>query len=1241
MRTRRGVLEQDEDRQPRVDAQLPPAGERAGTSWTPPARATGAPTTSRAWLTMAASRDAVADWEQLTGQQEPGFLRDGGRGGAGDGGGGDGGGGDGGGGLYRMTVTTVETELLTTRVLVRGGGVVADFHQSGTGATCSFDSTFPTESPLHPGLHAYSGAREALCAWLHATRVAVEQHDGCHGDVADTQRRIDALQAVLDNLPEGRSLLERSAVELETLARGGGGGGGGPPHGPPHGPPAPGAPPPVPPAALEEAERTLERDRRALGLVSARAHAALLALAQRLQRLHRSGERLLEFERWLRGVETALGHGAASGRPGEEKEAIASAVEALLEDINQHRPQMDEVTGAGDDTPVGEAVEVGAGGAAAAPLAPDARLRGRYDAALAAAALRAREGRVRAQLDAAWRSARADLSRFCEDVRAQLGAVDCVVGQRHELHARMQLSKRLLGCRDEGERLLASLLGAGRLVLRATLCPVERRAVQAALHDEQAAWDELHTSCVHAHGRLEWLYLQWRSYSERRTALLRALAAHVSAVDAQLLPQPSLADKEAALDRCREVDGALRVLGPALDELQEAARALLDRTEDAELHGDAERDALSAPHRDAAQRVQRAVVEAERRVSEHRIWVDSEQQLQKLVEDAREELSHLPPGTLTLTTLTPSLRDLHERGNAAVCTARTWGGRVGPDTGSPGGPLITRRLHALSREWESLWGDPAASPARTPSSAIAPSSSSSTVVASTIASTVVSVAFTGASTGASTNAFGIVGSSRVGDSVDLVARSPIEPAASPARPTAPPGSGDIANITNIISSATNINKISNISNATNINNISNTSSTFNISSSSSGSIDDSRNHSSSSRIGSGMQGPASAWTALGASGSGVGGRGARTERVPAALAAASPAVAAAAAATATAPAWASRRSPQDPVAPAVTAGGLASWLDRAEVMVGRIAATQPDLAAKRVALRAHEVLLEEARQYEGAAVALGEGAAVKDPGADALRQRYWRFRELLEASTQRWRELTATHNDFQQRHYAFRTWLSHGRRQLQDTLSPQGGGPGTRTRAQAELRGALHECRSQKKAELALLLQLGAAAAQDTSAAGAAKIRAWMREMRQGWDSLWSIHASCERSERGREGAAWIAREAGTAACTAQPQTEVARVEAEVTAAPEQASMVLRYRKPPPRAESSVLTRDKRGRWCAFVRRVLKAAVPFLLLLLLLALLVLLCWIPAAQRHHSCSLANNLARSFQPMLTYTNGPPPT
>ncbi|XP_078735163.1 uncharacterized protein LOC144949156 isoform X2 [Lampetra fluviatilis] len=1023
---------------------------------------------------------------------------------------------------------------------------------------------------------------------------------------------------------------------------------------PPTAPPTPGAPHPVPPAALEEAERTLEGDRRALGLVSARAHAARLALAQRLQRLHRSGEQLLEFERWLRGVETALGHGAASGRPGEEKEAIASAMEALLEDINQHRPQMDEVTGAGDDTPMGEAV--GGGGAAAAPLAPDACLRGRYDAALAAAALRAREDRVRAQLDAAWRSARADLSRFCEDVRAQLGAVDCVVGQRHELHARTQLSKRLLGCRGEGERLLASLLGAGRLVLRAALCPVERRAIQAALHDEQSAWDELHTSCVHAHGRLEWLYLQWRSYSERRTALLRALAAHVSAVDALLLPQPSLADKEVALDRCREVDGALRALGPALDELQESARALLDRTEDAELHGDAERDALRAPHRDAAQRVQCAVVEAERRVSEHRIWVDSEQQLQKLVEDAREELSHLPPGTLTLTTLTPSLRDLHERGNVAICTARTWGGRVGPDTGSPGGPLITRRLHALSREWESLWGDPAASPARTPSSAIAPSSSSSAIapssssstVASTGASTVVSVASTGGSTGA----FGIVGSFRGGDSVDLVARSPIEPAASPARSAAPPGSGDIANITNItsiISSATNITNISsatnitNISSATNISNISstNTSSTFN----SSSSIDDSRNH-SSSKIGSSisaMQGPASAWTALGASGSGVGGSGARVERVPLTLAA-SPTVAAAAAAaaTATAPVWASHRSPQGPVAPAVTAGGLAMWLDHAEAVVGRIAATQPDLAAKRVALRAHEVLLEEARQYEGAAVALGEGAAVKDPGADALRQRYWRFRELLEASTQRWRELTATHNDFQQRHYAFRTWLSHGRRQLQDTLSPQGGGTGVRTRAQVELRGALHERRSEKEAELALLLQLGAAAAQDTSAAGAAKIRAWMREMRQGWDSLWSIHASCERSERGREGAAWIAREAETAACTAQPQTEVARVEAEVTAAPEQANTALRYRKPPPCAESSVLTRDKRGsRWCAFVRRVLKAAVPFLLLLLLLALLVLLCWIPAAQRHHSCSLANNLARSFQPMLTYTNGPPPT
>uniref|UniRef100_A0A3P9J329 Spectrin repeat containing, nuclear envelope 2b n=1 Tax=Oryzias latipes TaxID=8090 RepID=A0A3P9J329_ORYLA len=58
-----------------------------------------------------------------------------------------------------------------------------------------------------------------------------------------------------------------------------------------------------------------------------------------------------------------------------------------------------------------------------------------------------------------------------------------------------------------------------------------------------------------------------------------------------------------------------------------------------------------------------------------------------------------------------------------------------------------------------------------------------------------------------------------------------------------------------------------------------------------------------------------------------------------------------------------------------------------------------------------------------------------------------------------------------------------------------------------------------------------------------------------------------------------------------------------------------------------------------FLHRVLRAA--FHLHLLFFVLLVLICLVPPSEDPSSCKLSNNFARSFQPMLHYTNGPPPT
>ncbi|KAM6273805.1 nesprin-3 isoform 2-T2 [Porphyrio hochstetteri] len=72
--------------------------------------------------------------------------------------------------------------------------------------------------------------------------------------------------------------------------------------------------------------------------------------------------------------------------------------------------------------------------------------------------------------------------------------------------------------------------------------------------------------------------------------------------------------------------------------------------------------------------------------------------------------------------------------------------------------------------------------------------------------------------------------------------------------------------------------------------------------------------------------------------------------------------------------------------------------------------------------------------------------------------------------------------------------------------------------------------------------------------------------------------------------------------------------------------------------EPDIFRKKRSGGMCSFLHRVCWAALPLQLLLLLLLLLAFL--LPLAEDNHSCTLANNFARSFNLMLRY-EGPPPT
>uniref|UniRef100_A0A8U7ML44 Spectrin repeat containing nuclear envelope protein 2 n=1 Tax=Corvus moneduloides TaxID=1196302 RepID=A0A8U7ML44_CORMO len=77
------------------------------------------------------------------------------------------------------------------------------------------------------------------------------------------------------------------------------------------------------------------------------------------------------------------------------------------------------------------------------------------------------------------------------------------------------------------------------------------------------------------------------------------------------------------------------------------------------------------------------------------------------------------------------------------------------------------------------------------------------------------------------------------------------------------------------------------------------------------------------------------------------------------------------------------------------------------------------------------------------------------------------------------------------------------------------------------------------------------------------------------------------------------------------------------------------YKKTDSKSESHPQPVQANPRSPSFFYRVLRAALPLQLFFLLLLLLA--CMIPSSEEDYSCTQANNFARSFYPMLRYTNG----
>uniref|UniRef100_UPI00358F4908 nesprin-3 isoform X2 n=1 Tax=Myxine glutinosa TaxID=7769 RepID=UPI00358F4908 len=1092
------------------------------------------------------------------------------------------------------------------------------------------------------------------------------------------------------------------------------------------------------PGLASQLSQLLEHEGDELHELERNCQASLKATVVRVEQVKRFGDRVVAFEAWLAHAEKQLAEcqqRADLVRLGEA-ENLRLAMEELCQDVDKHWPDLEEMSP--EDEPQAAACQLRIRTNVLRHLTHQSRTRLSNLCPLATH----------------FTKTRCDFYTFLEKQQCSLSDVDIIVGSRKELEERLKCSTMLVKQRAEGDDLLEATVGAGITTLEA--CGKQsRQELQNELHCLKSAWDEIATSALHCHSRLEWLLLHWQSYSERRDQILTFLTTQREQLTSLTEPQPNLQAKLEQLERCQSLLLGINSASKPLAWLIDKARELHDATEDASLQEDADGKLGEALHLTEAQYEER-LEELKMAVDVHQRYEEAAKRMVTLTEEAHLGLLAQPKAEkLWLEELSEELQKVKAVGDKTLDEAGKLAERTCSHMAPEGQWELQAEVLGLQQAWLALWGSQnkesggeagesevdettvswerfldslkhtatekdaivervAACEQLDGDADVLQAWKMSKELESSLKSLTMELnglkvqlqnlrTHDGPEIGKASQSLIILVADhlRLNRRVTLLRKeqetrlmalykdslrsfrlcltddhhpnmsdgemlaasksqlaqvcergesycATLTPEAA-ARVMAEISAchGDLENwkYKSLRSWACTEQDVMLECDAV----------------SAYGVLDvdrgeghmeenpEQRKEDVPERISSGSNNEVfhSDWSISAGAGSTAWQEGLGHDEGPDLQ-------------------W-SKRVERDQR----TIKMLEIWLDQAEPALAESLCKQSDLSGKALAQQNIQVLWAEVVERGPAMARLLDGVQDhNDKGfmqhVHTLARRYQTLHHSLEDALPFTQRAAQDHRLFERSVNAFQQWLVNSRQRLQSLLSPS---QSVRTFGawEHELE-TLRALRGEKERQLLGLWTKGQVVEDSSDAEGAARVRRWLQDLQADWDAHWEVFALCQRhcSGLGRHGEMSqrittkvnsrlldIKLDSKEERIQAESQTLLAaeqgnvllqrkeriQAESQTLLAAEQGN-VLRQRKP----EVSIVepTNDsKQNRCCAYCCRVLRAAIPFLFLLLLLLCLMLLYWIPGIGNSHTCSLANNFARSFQLMLTYTNGPPPT